>query len=65
MIVEEVYKNNTPFLQRRPNGHMNASGGTKRGNKRRSIRRQQVGLLNKECGSDDDNDEVDDSEVGR
>jgi hypothetical protein len=64
MIVEEVYQNNKPSPQRRPNGHMNASGGTKRGNKRRSFRRQQVGLLIKEGGPEDDDGE-DDSEVGR
>jgi hypothetical protein len=63
MIVEKVvFEDRTPTLQRRPNGHMNRNGGTKRGNKKRGARRRVLEFLGDKSNSDED-DEEDDEEL--
>ena len=63
MRVENVFHNeNTPPLQRRrsnPTHCKSVSGTTKRGNKKRGLRRRVVGLLDEEGASDEDVDEDD------
>lgn len=58
MIVEEVLHNHDESPpQRRPNGQVNKSGATKKGNKKKSVRRSAPGLLEEESGSDEDDEE--------
>jgi hypothetical protein len=57
IIVEDVFeKHNTPFSQRRPNGHVK-TGATKKGNKKRGLRGRVVSLLDDDEGLDEEDDE--------
>jgi hypothetical protein len=57
MIVEVVFDEQyTPPTQRRPNGQVK-KGSTKKGNKKRGLRARLVGLLDKEDGPEDEEDE--------
>jgi hypothetical protein len=58
MIVEKgLHNHDIPPSSRRLNGQVNKSGRTKRGNKKRSVRRSAPGLLEEESGSDEDDEE--------
>jgi hypothetical protein len=65
MRVEKVvHDRKIPQEQRRPNGHANKNSGTKRGNKKKSVRRKVAASLGEEGAWEADDDEDDDSSDG-